>query len=73
MMVRQQVPTTTKLDPSGPSKVAVVCPSVCSSDRDKRKTLAAIDCTPDSCGERQKKKRRGQDSNLRRTVKSSPV
>ena len=72
-MIVRELAAATPMTRSCPSKVALVCPSVCPSDWDKRKTLAAKDCGATTCGERQKKKRRGQDSNLRKTVKSSPV
>ncbi len=63
----------TPMTRSCPSKVALVCPSVCPTDWDKRKTLVAKDCDAITCGERQKQKRRGQDSNLRTGVTRSPV
>ena len=72
VIVREQAPVPPLTRPC-PSKVALVCPSVCPSEWDKRRTLVARDCRATTCGERQKKKRRGQDSNLRKTVKSSPV
>jgi hypothetical protein len=67
MTFRNRAPTTPKLNTSSPSKVALVCPN----DWDKRKALAATNCTPDSYGERQKKKRRGQDTLIRNGQKRS--
>jgi len=40
-----------------------VCPSVCPSDWDKRKTPFASPCLQATCEGRQKTKRRGQDAN----------
>ena len=48
-----------------PSKRGPVCPSICPSDWDKRKTLVASGCVTTACDERLEVKRRGQDSNLR--------
>jgi hypothetical protein len=67
------MPMTSKPQTCSPSKVALVCPSVCPSDWDKRKTLVARDWDATTCGERQKKKRRGQDSNLRYGVTRTSV
>ncbi len=72
MIVRDQGPVT-PMNRSCPSKVALVCPSVCPSEWDKRRTLVARDCDATTCGERQKKKRRGQDSNLRYGVTRTSV
>src|SRR5947207_565075 len=47
------------------SKTGQICPSVCPSDWDKRKTLVVTNCLAATYDERFKNKRRGQDSNLR--------
>ncbi len=50
-----------------------VCPSVCPSDWDKRKTLFVSPFTEVTYEERFQAKRRGQDSNLRRPLKTSRI
>ena len=51
--------------PPGSSDSGCICPSVCLSDWDKRKTPAARCCCTIRCNERLDVERRGQDSNLR--------
>lgn len=45
--------------------LGVVCPTVCLTDWDKRKTPVASHCLEMTCDKRQSRQRRGQDSNLR--------